>query len=69
YGITQGTVGVSANYAVTYVGASLTVTQRALGITADAASRSYGDANPAFTYAVTSGGLINGDSLTGTLSS
>jgi len=69
YGITQGTVGVSANYAITYVGANLTVTQRALGITADAASRTYGDANPAFTYAVTSGALINGDSLTGALSS
>ncbi|WP_170182095.1 MBG domain-containing protein [Phreatobacter stygius] len=68
YGITQGTVAVSANYAVTYVGADLTVTPRALGITADAASRIYGDANPAFTYAVTSGSLINGDSLSGALS-
>ncbi|QCI67506.1 beta strand repeat-containing protein [Phreatobacter stygius] len=67
YGIAQGTVAVSANYAVTYVGADLTVNQRAVTVTANAASRSYGDANPTFTYGLTSGSLVNGDTLTGAL--
>ena len=67
YAITQGTLSASANYALTYVGADLTVTKRALTVTADAASRSYGDANPSFTYQVTTGTLVNGDTLTGAL--
>ncbi|MBN8940965.1 MAG: filamentous hemagglutinin N-terminal domain-containing protein [Rhizobiales bacterium] len=67
YGITQGTLAASSNYAVTYAGANLTVTQRAITVTADAASRAYGDANPAFTYGVTSGSLVNGDTLSGAL--
>ncbi|MFX5709962.1 MBG domain-containing protein, partial [Acinetobacter baumannii] len=62
YAITQGTLG-NANYAITYVGANLTVTQRAITVTADAASRAYGDANPGLTYQVTSGNLVNADSL------
>ncbi|MGU3494386.1 MBG domain-containing protein [Xanthobacteraceae bacterium A53D] len=65
YGITQGTLAASANYDVTYVGADLSVTPRALTVTANGASRIYGNANPAFTY--TAGGLVNGDSLTGAL--
>ncbi|WP_163094589.1 MBG domain-containing protein, partial [Acinetobacter baumannii] len=36
-------------------------------ITADALSRTYGDANPALTWQVTTGSLVNGDSLTGSL--
>ncbi|WP_163284034.1 MBG domain-containing protein, partial [Enterobacter hormaechei] len=55
------------NYAVTYAGANLAVTQRAITITADALSRTYGDANPALTYGLTAGSLVNGDTLGGTL--
>ncbi|WP_163117547.1 MBG domain-containing protein, partial [Acinetobacter baumannii] len=51
----------------TYVGANLTVTPRAITVTANAASRDYGDANPTFTYGVTTGSLVNGDTLTGAL--
>ena len=36
-------------------------------VTANAASRDYGDANPTFTYGVTTGSLVNGDALTGAL--
>ncbi|HKU99926.1 MAG TPA: MBG domain-containing protein, partial [Vineibacter sp.] len=67
YGITQGTLSASSNYALTYVGADLEVTRRALTVTADAQTRVYGDANPALTYGITSGSLVNGDGLSGGL--
>ncbi len=67
YAITQGTLAASANYAVTYRGADLTVTPRPITVTADAQSRTYGDANPALTYVVGGRGLVNGDALTGAL--
>ena len=67
YATTQGTLFASTNYALTYVGGALNVTPRPLSVVADAASRLYGDANPAFTYTAT--GLVNGDSLTGALGS
>ncbi|WP_163831277.1 MBG domain-containing protein, partial [Proteus mirabilis] len=65
YAITQGSLAASSNYAVTYAGANLAVTQRAITVTADAKSRIYGDANPAFTFSTTSLGA--GAALTGSL--
>src|SRR6185295_951807 len=47
---------------------TLTITPRSITVTADAASRAYGDANPALTYQVGGFGLVNGDSLSGALS-
>ncbi|WP_161853835.1 MBG domain-containing protein [Bradyrhizobium sp. CCBAU 051011] len=67
YGITQGTLAASGNYALTYTGDNLTVTQRAITVTADAKNRAYGDVNPALTYQVSGAGLVNGDSLSGAL--
>ncbi|WP_163368298.1 MBG domain-containing protein, partial [Enterobacter hormaechei] len=67
YAIAQGDLAASSNYAVTYAGANLTVGQRAITVTADAKSRIYGDANPALTWQLTAGSLVNGDSLTGGL--
>ena len=67
YGITQGTLAASTNYALNYASANLTVTQRAITVTADAKSRAYGDANPALTYQVGGSGLVNGDTLSGAL--
>ncbi|TIX50934.1 beta strand repeat-containing protein [Alteraurantiacibacter aquimixticola] len=68
YGITQGTLAASSNYTLTYVGADLTVTPRALSVvyTADAANRIYGDANPALTGSFSATGLVNGNTLSGT---
>ena len=59
--------GASGSYRIFYVPAAtaLSVTQRALTVTADAQSRAYGDANPALTYQVGGRGLVNGDMLTG----
>ncbi len=66
YAITQGSLA-NTNYAITYVGANLAVTQRAITVTADAQSRIYGNANPALTYTVGGQGLVNNDTLTGGL--
>ena len=67
YGINQGTLAALGNYALNYASADLTVTQRALTVTADAKSRAYGDVNPALTYQVGGSGLVNGDTLSGAL--
>ena len=67
YGITQGTLAASSNYALNYASADLTVTPRAITVTADAKSRAYGDVNPALTYQVGGSGLVNGDTLSGAL--
>ncbi|HVV93009.1 MAG TPA: MBG domain-containing protein [Hyphomicrobiales bacterium] len=67
YAITQGTLSASANYAVTYDAGTLAVTARPITITADGQSRTYGNANPALTFAVGGDGLVNGDALSGSL--
>ncbi|MFM7378466.1 MAG: MBG domain-containing protein, partial [Erythrobacter sp.] len=67
YGITQGTLTASSNYAVTFVGGQLTVTPRPITITASDFSRIYGNANPALTFTVGGQGLVNNDQLTGAL--
>ncbi|MDO9412628.1 MAG: MBG domain-containing protein [Pseudolabrys sp.] len=66
YGITQGTLG-NANYAISYTGNNLAVTQRTITVAADGVARIYGDANPALTYSVGGMGLVNGDTLGGSL--
>ena len=55
YAINQGTLALSANYTLTYVGANLTITPRPITVTADAKTKVYGDADPALTYHITSG--------------
>jgi len=67
YAIQQGTVALSSNYALTYTGANLTITARPVTVTADAKSKTYGDADPALTYQITSGSLVTGDSFSGAL--
>jgi hypothetical protein len=59
----------SANYTLTFNPGTLTITQAALSVTADAKTKAYGAADPAFT--VTYSGFVNGDTaaaLAGTLS-
>ncbi|MFG1406937.1 MBG domain-containing protein [Xanthobacter sp. VTT E-85237] len=67
YGITQGTLAASANYALSYVGANVSVTPRPLTVTANGQSMVYGNAVPDLTYAVGGAGLVNGDTLSGAL--
>ena len=62
------TVEVSAEGTVNSLTASSEeVSKRALAVTADAKSKVYGQPDPELTYQITSGSLINGDTLTGTL--
>jgi gliding motility-associated-like protein len=67
YAINQGTLAVSSNYALTYTSANLTIGAKAIAVTADAKSKTYGDTDPALTYKITSGTLVNTDAFTGSL--
>ena len=59
---------LGANYTITYIGANLTITTRAITITADPQTKVYGTADPALTYQITSGSLAgNGDTFSGAL--
>ncbi len=51
-----------SNYAVSLTNGTLTITQVPLTVTANNASRVYGDPNPAFTGTII--GLVNGDNIT-----
>ena len=67
YAIGQGTLAAGNNYTLSYVGADLTITPLAITVTADAQSKTYGEADPALTYTVAPT-LIDGDSFSGNLS-
>src|SRR5205823_1247928 len=67
YAINKGTYTYGSNYAETYVGANLSITQRAITITADAKTKVYGNADPALTAQVTSGTIVTGDVPSGSL--
>ena len=67
YAINQGTLAVTSNYTLTYIGANLTIAPRPVTATADPKTKVYGDADPAFTYKITSGSLVNGDTFVGRL--
>jgi hypothetical protein len=67
YAIQQGTLGLNGNYALTYAGANLTIGERPVQITADAKSKTYGEADPGLTYHITSGSLVTGDSFSGAM--
>ena len=66
YAIIQGSLALNANYILNYVGADLSIVKKAITVTALAKNKSYGDADPALTYAFTPA-LITGDNFTGTL--
>ena len=67
YAIEQNTLSAGNNYAVTYVPANLTISQRAIEVTADAKQKMEGQADPALTHKVTSGALVFTDTFSGTL--
>jgi hypothetical protein len=77
YTVQSGDIGKAITVTVTATGynSSLTpatatneVLKRALTVTAEAKNKTYGQTDPAFTYSMTSGSLINGDILSGALS-
>jgi hypothetical protein len=69
-----GTCVINANQAgdantaaASQVSQNFTVNPRAITVTADAKSKVYGASDPSFTYSVSTGSLVLGDVLTGTL--
>lgn len=63
-GTYKDTLKVTYNSSLTLsVPVTFTVNKRAVTVAADNVSRTYGDANPALTYTITSGSLVSGDSL------
>lgn len=67
YAIQQGTLDLSSNYSLTYVGDDFTINPIGLAILADDKTKFQGTADPALTYTVTSGALLNGDMIIGAL--
>src|SRR5262249_36646307 len=69
YAITQGTLELSTNYDLTFVGANFTITKRPVEVTADPGqTKVYGNPNPAtYTYSITSGSLAFSDAFSGAL--
>ena len=66
--ISQGTLSLGSNYTITFVGADLTITTKAVTVTADNLTKNTSAADPTFTYTITSGGpLIGTDAFTGAL--
>ncbi|MFZ4388202.1 MAG: beta strand repeat-containing protein, partial [Chthoniobacterales bacterium] len=59
HAINQGTLALSSNYTLTYVGANLTVTTAPLTVTSVDASKLFGGTDPVFTY--TYSALTNSD--------
>jgi gliding motility-associated-like protein len=66
YAINQGTLALSANYTLTYIGADLTIGKKTVTVTAVEKSKTYGDADPALTYTFAPA-LITGDNFSGSL--
>ncbi|GGH06936.1 hypothetical protein GCM10007352_11370 [Mucilaginibacter phyllosphaerae] len=66
YAISQGSLALNSNYTLNYTGANLTIGAKIINVTAAAASKTYGEADPALTY--TADALLNGDSFTGAIS-
>ncbi|AZI27898.1 hypothetical protein EA772_01985, partial [Pedobacter sp. G11] len=64
YAINQGTLALSSNYTVNYVGADLTIAAKTITVTAAAKSKTYGDTDPALTYTFAPA-LATGDTFTG----
>ncbi|WP_298779931.1 MBG domain-containing protein, partial [uncultured Polaribacter sp.] len=54
------------NYAITYNSSDLTITSKAITVTAESATKVYGESDPEFSY--TSEGLVGEDALEGSLS-
>jgi hypothetical protein len=67
FAIGQGSLSASNNYALTYIGANLTVTPRPIVVAAQNMSRPSGQSNPILLYAIGGDGLVNGDSPYGQL--
>jgi len=57
----------SDNYTITYENGKLDISKCPITLTADAKSKTYGDADPSLTAQVTSGTIVTGDNASGSL--
>ncbi|WP_208948527.1 YDG domain-containing protein [Segnochrobactrum spirostomi] len=57
----------SANYTIAYQAGSLSVAERAITVAANNQTMTFGGSVPGLTWSVTSGSLVNGDTLSGAL--
>jgi large repetitive protein len=64
YTINQGTLD-NSNYTITYVSSQLTVIPRPITITATNKTKIFGQPDPALTYTVTAGNIVNSDVISG----
>src|SRR5690606_31950111 len=66
YDIALGTGSKASNYDISFNADNdaFSITQRTITLTADAATKTYGDTDPAISVSVTSGDLATGDDLT-----
>jgi hypothetical protein len=65
YAISQGTLALSSNYTLTFNGNNLTIGKKTINVTANAKTKTYGTADPAFDYIYDA--LAFTDGFTGTL--
>jgi len=65
YDIVKDSGFENGNYDVTFVKGTMTITKKSVTVTADNQTKVYGAADPTLTYKVE--GLVDGDTLTGTL--
>jgi sugar lactone lactonase YvrE len=63
--ITQA--GDDTHNAATSITQAITINPKAITVSAVALSKTYGDANPVFTYTITNGGLVGTDAFTGNM--
>ncbi len=70
YAINLGNLSAGSNYVLSLpeTPVNFAITARLITVTADAKSKTYGEADPDLTYQVTSGSLLQGDSFSGALS-
>lgn len=67
YAIQQGTLALSSNYAINYVEADYTITQKPITLTIQPMqSKQYGDPDPVYSYSLM-GTLVGGDDFSGTM--
>ena len=65
--INANQIGDASVSPASQVSQNFTVNPRAITVTADAKSKVFGVADPTFTYTITTGSLVLGDAITGTL--
>ncbi|MCV2357578.1 filamentous hemagglutinin N-terminal domain-containing protein [Paucibacter sp. TC2R-5] len=58
----------NGNYLITAQNGVLSITPRPITVAADAKSKTYGEADPALSYQISSGSMVSGDKLDGALS-